>query len=188
MKYIITIPDGMADYPLEELREKTPLQAAKTPNMDKLAKEGRCGKFITIPEGMPTGSAVANMSILGYDPRVLFQGRGVLEAASMGINLNPEDIALRCNLICLKDNKIKNHSAGYINTKDATQLMGIIDDKLGSDKVKFYPGVSYRHLLVLKDVEFSTDLKCTPPHDFLGIDFKKVLDEAKTAKAKKTSY
>jgi len=187
MKYILAIADGMGDYPLKELGGKTPLQIAKTPNMNKLAKEGRCGRFITIPKGMTPGSAVANMSILGYDPKVSFQGRGVLEAASMGVNLNPEDVALRCNLICVKDNKIKNHSAGHISTQEAAQLIRLVNDKLGSELVKFYPGVSYRHLLVLKDDKFSPNVECTPPHDVLGIDFKKVLVKPKEKGAQKTA-
>ncbi len=187
MKYILAIADGIGDYPLKELEEKTPLQVAKTPNMDKLAKEGRCGRFITIPKGMPAGSAVANMSILGYDPKVYFQGRGVLEAASMGVTLNSEDVALRCNLICVKNNKIKSHSSGHISTQEAAHLIKVMNDELGSERVKFYPGVSYRHLLVLQGDEFSTDVECTPPHDALGIDFKKVLAKAREKQAQKTA-
>lgn len=188
MKYILAIADGMGDYPLKELGGKTPLQIAKTPNMDKLAKEGRCGRFVTIPKGMPTGSAVANMSVLGYDPEVSFQGRGVLEAASMGVNLSQEDVALRCNLICVKDDKIKNHCAGHISSQEAAQLIRVVDDKLGSKQVRFYPGVSYRNLLILKGDNFSANIECTPPHDVLGVDFKKVLVKADKGKAQETAY
>ncbi|MQY59696.1 MAG: phosphoglycerate mutase, partial [Clostridia bacterium] len=133
MKYILFLADGMADYPLDELGQRTPLQVANTPNMDELARKGECGRLITIPQGMPTGSAVANLSVLGYDPRIYFQGRGVLEAASMGVELSPEDVAFRCNTICVEDGRIKNHSAGHIATEEAKELIETIKDKLGSE-------------------------------------------------------
>jgi len=187
MKYILFLGDGMADYPLEELGGKTPLQTADTPNMDKLARKGKCGKLITIPPGMPTGSAVANLSILGYDPRIYFQGRGVLEAASMGIELDLEDVAFRCNTICIENNRIKNHSAGHISSEEAVELIKTIDDKLGTEYIRFYPGVSYRHLLVLKGEKFSANVKCTPPHDVMGISVLEVLVKAKDKEAKETA-
>jgi len=177
----------MADYPLPELAGKTPLEVASTPWMDWLARRGRCGRLITIPEGMSTGSAVANLSILGYDPRIHFQGRGVLEAASMGIKLNLQDVVFRCNTICAENNKIKNHSGGHITTQEAAELMRTIDQELGSDHIKFYPGVSYRHLLVLKGGKFSANVECTPPHDVLGILIDRVLVRAKDAQSKKTA-
>ena len=177
----------MADYPLPELAGKTPLEVASTPWMDSLARRGRCGRLITIPEGMSTGSAVANLSILGYDPRIHFQGRGVLEAASMGIKLNLQDVVFRCNTICAENNKIKNHSGGHITTQEAAELMRTIDQELGSDHIKFYPGVSYRHLLVLKGGKFSANVECTPPHDVLGIPIDRVLVRAKDAQSKKTA-
>lgn len=177
----------MADYPLPELGGKTPLEVASTPWMDSLARRGRCGRLITIPEGMSTGSAVANLSILGYDPRIHFQGRGVLEAASMGIKLNLQDVVFRCNTICAENNKIKNHSGGHITTQEAAELMRTIDQELGSDHIKFYPGVSYRHLLVLKGGKFSANVECTPPHDVLGIPIDRVLVRAKDAQSKKTA-
>ncbi|MCK4495818.1 MAG: cofactor-independent phosphoglycerate mutase [Candidatus Aminicenantes bacterium] len=187
MKYLLLIGDGMADYPIGKLGGKTPLQAADTPNMDELAKKGRCGRFITIPPGMPTGSAVANLSILGYNPRVCFQGRGVLEAASMGVKLDPEDVAFRCNIICVRNNKIKSHSGGHITTKEAIELIKTIDHKLGTEYIKFYPGVSYRHLLVLKGGKFSANVECTPPHDALDRSITKVLVRAKDKEAEKTA-
>jgi len=187
MKYILFLGDGMADYPLGELGGKTPLQAADTPNMDKLARKGKCGKLITIPQGMPTGSAVANLSILGYDPHVYFQGRGILEAASMGVKLGPEDVAFRCNTICVENDKIKNHSAGHITSEEAAELIKTIDDKLGRDYIKFYPGVSYRHLLVLKGEEFSANVECTPPHDVIDISVAEVLPKAKDKEAEETA-
>jgi len=177
----------MADYPLPELGGKTPLEVASTPWMDWLARRGRCGRLITIPEGMSTGSAVANLSILGYDPRIHFQGRGVLEAASMGINLNLQDVVFRCNTICVENNKIKNHSGGHITTQEAAELVRTIDRELGRDHIKFYPGVSYRHLLVLKGEKFSANVECTPPHDVLGTPIDRVLVRAKDAQSKKTA-
>jgi len=187
MKYLLLIGDGMADYPLEKLGGKTPLQAADTPNMDELAKKGRCGRFITIPPGMPRGSAVANLSILGYNPRVCFQGRGVLEAASIGIELGSEDVAFRCNIICVRNDKIKSHSSGHITTKEAIELIKTIDHKLGTEYIKFYPGVSYRHLLVLRGGKFSANVECTPPHDALDRSITKVLVKAKDKEAEKTA-
>lgn len=176
----------MADYPLEELGQRTPLQAADTPNMDELAKKGECGRLITIPQGMPTGSAVANLSILGYDPRIYFQGRGVLEAASMGVELGAQDVAFRCNTICVEDGKIKNHSAGHITTEEAIKLIETIKDKLGSEDIVFYPGVSYRHLLILRGERSSANIECTPPHDALGVPVREVLPRAKEKEAKET--
>lgn len=176
----------MADYPLGELRQRTPLQVADTPNMDELAKKGECGRLITIPHGMPAGSAVANLSILGYDPRIYFQGRGVLEAASMGVELGAQDVAFRCNAICVEDGKIKNHSAGHISTEEAIKLIETIKDKLGSEDVVFYPGVSYRHLLILRGGRFSANIECVPPHDALGMPVKEVLPRAKDEEAKET--
>lgn len=187
MKYLLLIGDGMADYPLEKLGGKTPLQAADTPNMDELAKKGRCGRFITIPPGMPRGSAVANLSILGYNPRICFQGRGVLEAASMGVKLDPEDVAFRCNTICVRNNKIKSHSGGHITTKEAIELIKTINHKLGTKYIKFHPGISYRHLLVLRGGKFSANVKCTAPHDALDRSITKVLVKAKDKEAEKTA-
>lgn len=187
MKYILFLADGMADYPLDELGQRTPLQVANTPNMDELARKGECGRLITIPQGMPTGSAVANLSVLGYDPRIYFQGRGVLEAASMGVELSPEDVAFRCNTICVEDGKIKNHSAGHIATEEAKELIETIKDKLGSEDIVFYPGVSYRHLLVLREARFSASVECTPPHDALGVLVREVLPRAKEKEAEETA-
>ncbi|MFH2028424.1 MAG: phosphoglycerate mutase, partial [Nanoarchaeota archaeon] len=119
MKYVIFLIDGAADYPIAELDGKTPFMAANKPNIDNLAKKGKCGMFKTIPENFSTGSAVANLSVLGYDPEKCYQGRGVLEAAALGIELDEKDVALRCNTICVKDNKIKNHSAGHISSEEA---------------------------------------------------------------------
>ncbi len=177
----------MADYPVPELGGKTPLEVASTPHMDWLAQKGRCGRLITIPEGMPTGSAVANLTILGYDPRIYFRGRGVLEAASMGIRLNLEDVVFRCNTICVENNRIKNHSGGHITTQEAAELVRTIDGELGNSYIKFYPGVSYRHLLVLKGRRYSAKVECTPPHDVPGTPIERVLVKAKDAQSEETA-
>lgn len=173
MKYIIILGDGMADRPIAELGNKTPLMAANTPNIDELCRKGRCGRLITVPDDMPPGSEIANMAVLGYDVKKVYQGRGVLEAASMGIELEDTDIAMRCNLICIENEKIKNHSAGHISNVEAKELITVLQEKLETEKVKFYPGVSYRHLLVIKGEK--NNVKCTPPHDVPGSLFKDVL-------------
>jgi 2,3-bisphosphoglycerate-independent phosphoglycerate mutase len=173
MKYIIILGDGMADYPIKEWDNKTPLMMAETPNIDALCKKARCGKLITVPDDMPPGSEIANMAVLGYDVRKVYEGRGVLEAASMGIDLDDDDLALRCNLICIADEKIKNHSAGHISNEEAGELVKTLKEELESDTIKLYPGVSYRHLLVIKGGK--KNIKCTPPHDVPGTAFKDVL-------------
>jgi 2,3-bisphosphoglycerate-independent phosphoglycerate mutase len=164
MKYIVLVGDGMADYPLPELRGITPLQAADIPNMDFIAKHGKCGIAKTIPDDMPPGSDVANLSIMGYNPAQYYSGRGPLEAASIGIALEKEDIAFRCNLITEKDGLIADYSAGHISSEDARILIEAIDKELGMS-CKFHAGVSYRHLLVMKQGEKA---ECTPPHDVVG--------------------
>ncbi len=172
MKYIVIIGDGMADRPVEELGGKTPLQKAFTPNMDRLAREGVVGMVRTIPPGFHPGSDVANLSILGYDPRKCYSGRAPLEAASMGIELGEDDVAYRCNLVALKYDRRKtraimeDYSAGHISTEEATVLIRDIDRKLGSDTIRFFPGVSYRHLMVWRNGELNVE--CVPPHDITG--------------------
>ncbi|APH38449.1 cofactor-independent phosphoglycerate mutase [Methanohalophilus halophilus] len=161
MKHIVLIGDGMADYPIRELGDKTVLEAADIPHMDRMALEGINGLATNVPDGMPAGSDVANMSILGYDPAKYYSGRAPLEAASMGIELNKNDVAFRCNLITIENGNILDHSAGHISTEEASQLMQAIEDELGGD-VHFYPGISYRHLMV---AQFGADAVCTPPHD-----------------------
>jgi len=172
MKYIVIIGDGMADRPIKELNGKTPLQEAFTPNMDKLAYEGIIGGVRTVPEGLYPGSDVANLSILGYDPRKYYTGRAPLEAASIGVNLKDDDIAYRCNLVTLKFNRDKtqaimeDYSGGHISTDEAGMLINDIDKELGTPVVKFYKGVSYRHLMVWSCGE--SDVECAPPHDIIG--------------------
>ena len=185
MKYIIIIGDGMADYPIEKLGGKTPLMVARKPTIDRIAREGRCGQLVTIEPDMPPGSGVANLTVLGYDPKTCYQGRGVLEAASMGITLKPTNIAMRCNLICVKDGKIKNHSAGHISTEEAKKLISAIDTKLGNKDIHFFPGLSYRHLLILS--QGSSDLECFPPHDNVGKPLSEVSIKPLKPEAKSTA-
>ncbi len=185
MKYIVFLGDGMADYPVPELGNRTPLQVANKPTIDRIARLGRCGQLITVTEDMPPGSEVANLAILGYDPRRYYQGRAVIEAASLGVNLEPDEVALRCNLICIKDGKIKNHSAGHITTEEAAILIEEINRQLASSMVRFYPGFTYRHLCVLK--QGSPELDCFPPHDYVGEEARKILPRAKTPAAEETA-
>ena len=173
MKHIIILGDGMSDQPEIEHDGLTPLMAARIPNIDRLAKLGRSGLLKTIPERLHPGSEVANLAVLGYDVEAVFEGRGVIEAASMGVALGDGDLALRCNLICISDEKIKNHSAGHISTAEAIELIDALNEHFGDEKVKFYPGVSYRHLLVIKGGNKS--LKCVPPHDVTGTPVVDVL-------------
>jgi len=173
MKYIIILGDGMSDYPIDSLDNMTPLMAAKTPNIDRLASMGRCGMFSTVPPDMPPGSEIANLAVLGYNVKEVFQGRGVLEAASMGVKLDDNDLAMRCNLICIENEKIKNHSAGHISTEEASLLIDFLNKEMASDEIRFYPGVSYRHLLVIRNG--NNNITCTPPHDVTGTLFRDVL-------------
>ncbi len=163
MKHLIILGDGMADHPAAALGNKTVLQYARTPHMDELARLGRTGRLVTVAPGFHPGSEVANLSVMGYDLPTVYEGRGSLEAASIGIDLQPGDLALRCNLICVADGRIKNHSAGHIPTDEADVLIRCLNEKLGDDHIRFYTGVQYRHLLVFKGG--NKQLDCTPPHD-----------------------
>jgi len=171
MKYIVLVGDGMADYPLPELGGLTPLAAANIPNMDFIAKHGKCGMAKTVPDNMPPGSDVANLSIMGYNPVQYYSGRGPLEAASIGIALEKEDIAFRCNLITEKDGLLADYSAGHISSEEARILIEAVDKELGN-ACKFHAGVSYRHLLVMKE---GGRTECTPPHDVVGQSVDDVL-------------
>lgn len=174
MKYVVIIGDGMADRPLKELAGKTPLQKALTPNMDKIAAEGIIGMVRTIPKDFHPGSDVANLSILGYNPLEFYTGRAPFEAASIGIKLGEGDVPFRCNLVTLKYNKYKtkaimeDYSSGHITTEEARELIHEIDRELGSKEIRFYPGVSYRHIMVWSGGK--TDIECIPPHDIIGKD------------------
>lgn len=185
MKHIIILGDGMADEPIDSLAGKTPLQFATTPYMDKLAKLGVSGLLKTVPDDFHPGSEVANLSVLGYDLAEVYEGRGVLEAASIGVELEPGELAMRCNLICTEGEILKNHSAGHISTEEADELIRFLNDKLGSDTVRFYTGVSYRHLLVVKGG--NKNLDCTPPHDVPLKPFSPLLVKPLSPEAKETA-
>ncbi|MGM0407866.1 MAG: cofactor-independent phosphoglycerate mutase [Bacteroidota bacterium] len=185
MKHLIILGDGMADEPLAEFGGKTPLQMARKPHIDWLARNGQTGRLATVPETMPPGSEIANMAVLGYDVEKVYDGRGVLEAASMGVELQPGDLAMRCNLLTIENGILKNHSGGHISTEEAAELIHFLNEKLGDNQVKFYPGVSYRHLLVVKNG--NKELKCTPPHDVPGAPFKDVLINEKTKEGIETA-
>ena len=163
MKHIIILGDGMADHAVERIGGKTPLQYADTPFMDLLARNGRTGRLVTVPDGFPPGSEVANTAIMGYDLNKVYEGRGPLEAASIGYEMQPDDMAIRCNIICLADGRIKNHHGGHLTTEDADQLVKYLDSNLGNDQVRFITGIQYRHLLVIKGG--NKHIVCSPPHD-----------------------
>lgn len=185
MKTIIILGDGMADEPIQALGNKTPLQAAHKPYIDLLAAKGKSGLLDTIPTGFKPGSEIANLSVLGYNVPLVFEGRGSLEAASMDVDIAPGEMAMRCNVICIEDGKIKNHSAGHISTEKAAELIDFLQKELGDDIASFYPGVSYRHLLKIKGG--NKNLDCTAPHDVIGTPFEDVLIKATTPDAEETA-
>ncbi len=173
MKYAILVGDGMSDYPIAELGDKTPLEVAKIPNMNAIVKAGMIGLVKTVPTGMKPASDIANLSILGYDPKTYYTGRGPLEAANIGIELAEDEVAFRCNLVTVNNAIMADYSAGHISDKESGTLMGYINEKLGSDKIRFYHGKSYRNLMVVKtrSADELSDLmktSCTPPHDISG--------------------
>ena len=178
-KYVIIVPDGAADKPLEQFGERTVLEAAETPNMDKVSTHGRQGLVQTIPDDMEAGSDIAQMSLLGYDPRKFHSGRAPIEAAARNIKLSEEDWVFRCNLITIADGKMADHSAGHISTEEARALIKELNEQLGDEKFQLYPGVSYRHLLVFKGLGF--DVQTYPPHDFIGQKIEKILPRGKGA-------
>lgn len=181
MKYIVIVPDGMADLPLEELGGRTPLEVAKTPHMNYLAQNGCVGQVRTVPKGMTPGSDVANMSLLGYNPQQYLFGRAPLEAANMNIPLADDEIAFRCNLVTIEDEKMADYSAGHIKSEEAQILIKELNQKIKLPGIKFYPGKSYRHILVIKDTQVKEYLSVatTPPHDILGKPIKKYLPKGK---------
>jgi 2,3-bisphosphoglycerate-independent phosphoglycerate mutase len=186
MKYVLVIGDGMADYPIPELGNKTPLQVAHKPNMDAIAARGRSGLIKNVPDQLTPGSEVAICSILGYDPKVYCTGRGPLEAPSRNIKLGEKDVAYRCNLITEKDGSIDDYSAGHITTKEAAHLIDAM--KVAFDKhnqIEFYSGLDYRHFLILRNFPNSQQILCTPPHDAIGVKVSDVLPKAKSPKAEK---
>lgn len=178
-KYAIIIPDGAADEPVEQFDGQTPLEAAHTPNMDRISTEGRQGLVRTVPEGMEPGSDVAQMSLLGYDPRRYYSGRAPIEAVARNIQLSQSDWVFRCNLITIADGKMEDHSAGHITTEEATRLVKELGEQLDNERMRFYTGVSYRHLLVFKGWDF--DVRTYPPHDHIGTAVDKILPRGKGA-------
>jgi len=176
MKYVMVIADGMADYPVKDLGWKTPLQVASHPNMDKIVSQGTCGTLNTVPNGMEVNTDVAVLSILGYNPKKYYDGRGPLEAASQGIFLDKASIAFRCNLISENDGILYDYSAGHIETMDAKTLIACINKELGVfGEITFYTGVDYRHLLVFRGTDYSQEVKCFPPHDVVGKPIKELM-------------
>lgn len=173
MKHIIILGDGMADHAVDRLGGKTLLEYANTPNMDNLARIGRTGRLITVPDGFLPGSEVANATILGYDMNKVYEGRGPLEAASIGYDMRPDDFALRCNIICIADGKIKNHHGGHLTTDDSQQLIDILNEKLGNDRVEFIKGIQYRHLLIIRGG--NKHITCAPPHDHPNEPWRELL-------------
>ena len=193
MKHIIILGDGMADHAVKRLGGKTLLQYADKPMMDYLAKNGRCGRLITVPEGFPPGSEVANTAILGYDLNKVYEGRGPLEAASIGYDMADDDFAIRCNIITLNDGKIITHNGGNLQTEDARilidylneQLAKPINEKEGYERVKFICGIQYRHLLIIKGG--NKHIICNPPHDHPNEEWKSLLVTAEIPEAQETA-
>ena len=193
MKHIIILGDGMADLPVERLGGKTLLQYANKPMMDQLAREGRCGRLITVPEGFPPGSEVANTAILGYDLNKVYEGRGPLEAASIGYEMADDDLAIRCNIITLENGKIITHNGGNLETQDADVLIKYLNETLakpinereGCERVKFITGIQYRHLLVIKGG--NKHIICAPPHDHPNEEWRLLLVKPEIPEAQTTA-
>lgn len=185
MKHIIILGDGMADWAVPALGNKTLLQYAETPYMDLLARMGRTGMLKTVADGFHPGSEVANMSVMGYDLYKVYEGRGVLEAASIGVELEPGDMAMRCNIICVEGETLKNHSAGHITTEEADELIQFLNQHLATERIRFYTGVQYRHLLVIKGGD--KRVSCVPPHDIPMQPFRQNMVKADYPEAQSTA-
>jgi len=186
MKYILVVGDGMADYPVPELQNKTPLQAAYKPNIDSITAKGRSGLLKTVPDECVPGSETAICSVLGYDPRIYNTGRGPLEVPARGIQLGPNDAAYRCNIITEKNNTVHDYSSGHITTEEATQLILSLRKELAQPgKIEFYPGLDYRHFLILRNFPHPEQIKCNPPHDVRGAQVADVKPKALTNNAEK---
>lgn len=185
MKYLVVLADGMADEPIAELGHRTPLQYARTPYMDRLAASGVTGRLRTVPDGFEPGSEVANLSVLGYSLPAVYEGRGALEAAGMGIRLQPDELAMRCNLLCVQEERLKSYSTGDLADEETEQLITFLNDELGDENIRFYRGLSYRHLLVIKKGDKRID--CTPPHNILSLPFRPALVRAQTPEAGSTA-
>jgi proposed homoserine kinase len=184
MKIAILVGDGMSDHPIQDLGNKTPLEVAKIPNMNEIAKSGMIGLVKTVPRGMKPASDVANLSILGYDPKIYYAGRGPLEAANIGVEVAEGEIAFRCNLVTANSNIMSDYSSGHISDKESKTLMELLDKTLGNERIKFYHGKSYRNLIVIKtrsrdELNGLIKTSCTPPHDITGKDILKHLPKGK---------
>ena len=184
MKYAILVGDGMSDYPIQDLGNKTPLEVANIPNMNEITKNGMIGLVKTVPRGMKPASDIANLSILGYDPKTYYTGRGPLEAANIGVEVAEGEIAFRCNLITANNDTMSDYSAGHISERESKTLMDHLDKKLGNERIKFYHGKSYRNLVVIKtrsrdDLNGFMKTSCTPPHDITGKNISKYLPKGK---------
>ncbi|ODS30320.1 MAG: phosphoglycerate mutase [Candidatus Scalindua rubra] len=178
MKYCIIVPDGMADYKLEKLGGRTPLEVARTPNLDNIAFNGLLGLVNTIPKGLAPGSDIAGLSVLGYNPEVYYTGRAPLEAASLGIKLGKEDWAVRCNLITINNEILEDFSAGHISDKEAELIISILNERLGNNNINFYAGKSYRNIMIYKG-NTRIEADCTPPHDIIGKSIKNNLPKGR---------
>jgi len=179
MKYIVLIIDGAAGLPIPERGGKTSLELARTPNLDAMAAQGTLGIARTVPPGMEPSSACACMSVMGYDPVVYYKGRASIEAKSLGIGIGEGEVVFRCNLVNVGDGRMRDYSAGHIGTGEAGEIIAALNEKLGSEAMKFYPGVSYRHILKLKGHEETVEAKCTPPHDIPGKPVKDYLPQGR---------
>ena len=168
MKYFVLIMDGAAGWPLPSREGRTCLELARTPNLDVLASEGTCGTARTVPVGMEPSSACACMSLLGYDPRVYYRGRGSIEARSMEIPVNPGDVVFRCNLVSARDGQMDSYASGYISNEESHQLIAALNEQLGNHQVTFYPGISYRHICKLAEHEETLEATCVPAHNIPG--------------------
>jgi len=183
MKYIVLVGDGMGDRPIEDLGGKTVLETAKIPNMNFIAERGKVGLTSMIPARMPPASDVANLSILGYNPKKYYTGRGPLEAANMGIDLKDDEVVFRCNLVTISDNRMADYSAGHISNEEARSLIEDLNARLGAEGIRFYPGISYRHLVVFRcgdkeEQKRFVNTKCVPPHDITGKTIERFLPAA----------
>ncbi|MDR0751163.1 MAG: cofactor-independent phosphoglycerate mutase [Christensenellaceae bacterium] len=168
MKYLVVLGDGMADRPLAVLNNKTPLEAADIPDINRLAVLGQTGLIKTVPDQFKPGSDVANLSVIGYPPQIYYSGRSPLEALSIGVDMRPDDVAIRCNLVTIESDVMVDYSAGEITSSEAKEIIATISKELGSEKFKFYPGVSYRHCLIAVNAKEANNIILTPPHDITG--------------------
>jgi 2,3-bisphosphoglycerate-independent phosphoglycerate mutase len=187
MKHVVFLIDGMADYPLPELGGKTPVEAARTPTLDGLAQKAQFGTFVTLPDAFPTSSDVANMSVLGWDLASAYTGRGAIESYGLGVPLDDQTVAFRMNLITVKGELLEDYSSGHISEPEAAELIAFLSEKLGTEKIRFKKGVSYRHILYLMGKEFSADVAYDKPDSSHGLEWQKILPRAAKPEAESTA-